>query len=504
MARPSDDIIAIESFGSWAHDGDDRVFLVPDPRRSHEPAIAAVGAEPIEVAPTSTRWRTLAATVMGESPKSRKVVGLIDEAEGRAFSEGTKVEVHTWSAHDGDGLLVAVGGGNLFRLGGKSPRHWCHNDPRSGKLILSPPGFDPVDLDHLMSVEGEYAREGYAPVEIPILRRRLLDQLPPSPLGGLDRVEVAALVFAFLVGVLLTHVRARPILCFFGPPASGKTVTARILLQVLLGPDHDVSGGIAGGRAAKDLVASQAAAPFVVRDDLNDAKAEVLDVLCRAATGGKVSLATFHKTLALSEFTVKSSLVITAYRPGWATRDDVLSRLLPVRLMKPVPSSETDQAREARLLRHRVPIWLELLEVLDAALRSPRTGTAITRFADWESIVGGAADHAGLGAAFDSALRKLPGERVAVVCASDYFLAALVAVARDPNVCGKPLTAVQLCAAIENTTHGYAGMVLEPKPRSLARSLSRIERDGSAVVEVTRATTKAKGGRLRWVVRPKG
>jgi hypothetical protein len=446
--------------------------------------------------------------ILKKGRRSKEVKNVMAALEDHAEQNGKKVRVKSLAAfdHTKPCLLVNLGGGSILRIepGGL---HEATN-PVGDVLFVGERGFQPVMLDGIRE-----RLEADAP-PIALLRGVLLDRLPPPAPNGLTAEEQRALVLAFLLGIFLRDLaHARPVLALIGGPGVGKTVVARLLGLLLYGEGFDVAGVAAAGRAAKDLAAALVEHALVVRDDLNSAKPELMDLLARAATGARIELSTFHETLALSVFEPRAAVAITSFRPTWALREDILTRLLVLRLDKPPASALTQRQRGEDVLKHREHVWAELLmllQVVVAASTEKPTIPSVSRFDDWEHAVRPALYTAGLGEAFDSALGKLPQEAVAIAGSADPMLGLIHAFASQPGVADNEYKAADLYTALvaflsDDTPPAYAasgiaGSMLR-NPRALAQFLSKLEREGSAVVNVTRRG--GHGKTLLWQVKPK-
>jgi len=398
-------------------------------------------------------------------------------------------------------LRVKVGGGKIVCITANGMK--LENNFEGGVLFVDEPGLVPPTFDEIKAANRK--GEGF-----PQLRAALLDQLPPPAKGGLTVAEMGALIVAFWIGIFVRDLaRARPILAPIGPPESGKTDVARRLVLLLYGKGADVSGGASLGRAVKDLAASVTYRSFVARDDLNDAPDGMMDLICRIATGAKFELSKFHETLEMESYDPIAAIAITAHMPKWALRRDVLSRLLPLRFALPPATKQTGAEREQLVLDARAGVWAETLKALRAAVVSDERWEPITRFPDWENIVRRVAKWSGNLDVLESGLRKLAGQRTAVVVAADPFLGLLRAFAEQPGMAARKWTSAGLADALaefagarlgEKQEH-YADLVVR-NPQTLGKLLSRIEREGAAVVVVTREPLKAHGNKVVWRIRP--
>src|SRR5262249_10085246 len=148
--------------------------------------------------------------------------------------------------------------------------------------------------------------------------------------------EAAAVGLAYWIGLFFDRecARARPLALFVGEIESGKTMSARKFGVAFYGREFEVSVSASPDRGVKDLAASVARATLTVRDDLNAAPSGLIELLLSVATGVRFELSQFHQTLAKQSFSARGSVIFTASKPGWAKREDLLSRLLIVRVKK--------------------------------------------------------------------------------------------------------------------------------------------------------------------------
>lgn len=420
---PDNYLELLEQASTFVNGNDGHVYLMPKD-----------GTRPVKV--RSRAGQAFVLSTLGICRSTPKLEALWLDLEDHARNTAPVTRVETTAAFDPGRreLRVNLGGGKVFFMSAQEVRVEIAYTDRL--LFVDEPGFRPVDSDAVLAAWGQLDS-----VNLPYFTRALLGSLPPSQEIALDPQEQQSVVLAWWLGAFLGDVAvARPILALVGPPACGKTVTGRQLGTAFYGSSYDVSGVAAGSRAEKDVAASLVERALVVRDDINNAPRGIMDLLCSAATGQKFDLSAFHETLALVSYRPRAILALTAHTPKWALREDVLSRLLVLRLALPPKSTVTERDRKEAALANRPGLWAETLMLLYyAVVASDDRFGVVSRFPDWEMAVRRGLRAVGREDALVNALRKMEVVRVRVASAAEPLLDALATFAsgsNDPD--GKP------------------------------------------------------------------
>lgn len=460
------------------------------------------------VSVTSTRFRQLLHQHFpGLAPTKRRCKEPVEALEARAYT-GRKVEEVGWTAVDGRGqcttIRVALSAGLVAVVDAHQPIRVEQNGQHA--LFRMPPGFAPLRWHKLMAAAGQVP----VPAALENVRRAITDHLPPPAFdAAVTDEEQAALVLGWWAGLIVEPVcRGRPMLALLGEKGSGKTLTAELLGTLYYGDKFRVGGGVGGGRMIKDLVASMVAKPLTVSDDMTNVPREVVDTLCRLATGSDVELAKMHETMAYESYRARAATVITSARPAWALRDDLLSRIIPVRIGTPPPSPYTDDDRKQRVLDHRDAAWVEILLSLQVALRETPRELSKTRFPDWETRVRRIAQAGGWADVFTRALGKLDKQRVTMATSSDLLVSALYAVATEHAGQDWYWTIHELydatmakMGAIIAESHFHRPSGRLPRIQDFSKFFRAIEDKGSVAVSLHRG--HPRDGAETWTLRPK-
>ena len=514
MAKPGSGsaakiITALTAHGQFAYDQKGRGWWLPwrefdDPyAKPHDEWIA-----PIQIASASFNQF---ASKIATSPVVGKAAKEIQEAcLGEAY-KGLPIHAVDWSSYDHEHrtLRIAISESHVVCV---SSEGYSVERNGAGMVYVLPYNFEPLHLDTLLA----YMQPGSE--TMPNLHACLLDELPPAALtswhrenGAWTTEEQAAVVKAWWLGTFLEPaIPGRPILSFIGQKGSGKSVSARQLGILFYGKNYEVSGGVGGSRAVKDLIATIVNVPVTVADDLNDVPADIVDTLCKISTGASIQLATMHETLALSTYKARSSIALTSNRPMWALRDDLMDRMLPLVLDSVKPATNmTEVARCHRSSRYRTAVWGETLYCLYFALANSNIWDRKVRFEEWETMVRRIADRGGWHGVLHTALCKAKAQRVAVACWADSFVAALYKVADSSRDNPKLYSASELYDAVTMRMGGTVSAVATDRPSAraiaspaaLGKFLGTINRSGSTVVDIMRGPDI--GGSATWTIRPK-
>ena len=474
------------------------------PMTGQNPADPDTWEAPVRL--TSARFRHLLNQHFPDIlPVKAKCKDYVEAASAHAYA-GRKVPTVGWSAKEGRGqdttIRVAISPAIVIAISAAVVRP--EPNGRTG-LYRIPDEFDALRWAGLV--------QGLANVDNPCAlraaRAAVVDHLPPPTADTpLTQDEQAALVLAWWAGLLAEPVcRGRPLLTMLGEPGSGKTLTAYLMGILYYGDRFEVGGGVGGSRQIKDLVAGMVHSPLAVADDLTNVKREAVDTLCRLATGSAVKLATMHETLHLSSFKARAAAILTSARPGWALRDDMLSRILPVRFDKPARSPMTDNNRVDRVLTHREAAWGELILATQAALQAPARATYYTRFQDWEAVVQAVAEEGGWFPVLVQAMRKLPVQRVSVATSASLEVAALYAIAKQFEDEPRDWTVADLYDLVSEKMGAMLSDDQRFRPsgrmriQDFVRFLHRVETEGSAAVSLH--SRGEQRGQQVWTLRPR-
>lgn len=136
----------------------------------------------------------------------------------------------------------------------------------------------------------------------------------------------AALVVVALVAWLRTG-NTYPILLLYGPPGSGKTVTA-LLILLLIDPTDSLA--LPNIKMDADHIGAAAQHRHILSfDNTSKLSAALQDTLCTCSTGGEILVRRLYSNGDVAILPIHRPVLITAVQPV-ITRPDLLSRTIPI------------------------------------------------------------------------------------------------------------------------------------------------------------------------------
>lgn len=214
----------------------------------------------------------------------------------------------------------------------------------------------------------------------------------------------------------------RPILALIGEQGSGKTTLGRRLGLALYGPSFQVGSFRSDPSGEDDFVAAITARRFVVFDNADAQIRWLPDYLARLATGADIEKRELYTTNNLISYRADCMLAITSRDPRWK-RDDVVRRLLPIRMETIQGSKRPEKLLQREIEERRGDLWGALLTILNqvvAAMRtSPGEGTSSHRLADFHCFGNLSASVLGIHAEFTAAMAVLDQMQLALLGEGD-------------------------------------------------------------------------------------
>lgn len=240
------------------------------------------------------------------------------------------------------------------------------------------------------------------------------------------------LVLGFAVSAFLPWV-LMPILLIEGPAGSGKTTSARFLVD-LLDPGRGALGGPV--RTERDWAAKAQGRRVVGVDNLSVISNEMSDVYCRAVTGDEITSRSLYTNDDLHVSVVRCGIVMTSIDPG-ARRGDLAERMVRVTLDpltgRVLPDAEMVARRQKLKPALLGAVFDEVVLLLQALprLKTPEEGWP--RLADYGMVLA-ALDYQHDGGALSRYVTGLTDAAVGIVTDDPLASAVMDLVAEDKVV----------------------------------------------------------------------
>jgi hypothetical protein len=273
-----------------------------------------------------------------------------------------------------------------------------------------------------------------------LIKKFLVDRAPFEPTKETPLTpeqQQLLLVLYFYSLFFETRMRHKPLACFVGIRESGKSTLSSSIGQILFGPAFSVS---VMPKSPHDLAVVLSGAPYYVIDNADEeVKGDMLDTLAAIATGASESNRELFTSLGIATAVPHSFVAITT-RTVPFTRDDIVSRLLPLNLKhlesgELLPSSflaETLAAGRNKLMTEILVNLNHMVRILriqkgwqDSLGDKFRPKGCLTRLGDWESL-SMAVSNFETRYQFKKALKAMSKKKVAIVLEESLFFEVLM------------------------------------------------------------------------------
>jgi hypothetical protein len=293
---------------------------------------------------------------------------VLEDLHKEALLHGLETTIHPFARYERNTLYVYKGQEKVYKITGES---WSIvPNGTDGILFLNPDMESVIDSSDVASSHGlEFV------IQLPHFDGK--GNLTSKQEAQLYRLWVYSIFFESLLPT-------KPILLLLGEKGSGKSMGLRALLRALLGKKAQVLS-LSKEDAFIAAITSHHLAAF---DNLDGEIKWLPNHLATAATGGDVPLRKLYTTNELARYPLRCFLALTAREPDSLTRDDVVDRLLTLRVDR-IDSYTPESQILTSIDEARPTIWKELLttlqrivKVLEAAHSHPTTH----RLADFASL----------------------------------------------------------------------------------------------------------------------
>ncbi len=236
-------------------------------------------------------------------------------------------------------------------------------------------------------------------------------QADQGPLTA-EQLRVMLSVFCVLIGFSNVQ-RTKLIVTLVGEQGSGKSFLARRIGRLWCGkrwqvsscePDHE-----------NDAVLSLTTDRVTCFDNLDTRVPWVQDKLALAATGAQVQRRALYTNSDMIRSDIVSFIVVTSRDPRWIKREDVVQRMLPIKMAKREEAFIAENVLEALEEAARPARMGHLLTIANDVIKQLRDGATAKptrlRIADFTFMGELAAIALGKGKIFSAAVETLPDEQ---------------------------------------------------------------------------------------------
>jgi hypothetical protein len=242
-----------------------------------------------------------------------------------------------------------------------------------------------------------------------------------------DRESVG---FAFQAWALSTFFTSmcptKPILVIVGEKGSGKSMTVRLLLKLLLGEKAEISGV---PERADAFVAAASAAHIYVMDNLDTFTPFLRDRIARISTGSIDDYRILYSSNEVGHARYRCWLVVTARTPDTLQRDDLVDRIVFMHVDRLSTGFIAENSFIRNAMGFRNAWWGTVLAQLNRIVARIITSGVNTssnmRLADWTSICGMIAKTSGNEDAWDKFLVTMGTNQEDFMLESDLIVEAV-------------------------------------------------------------------------------
>jgi hypothetical protein len=208
----------------------------------------------------------------------------------------------------------------------------------------------------------------------------------------------------------------RPIVVMVGEKGARKTSAGRRFGIFLYGRQFEVGSFRSDATGEQDFLAAVTARKFLIFDNADARLPWLPDHLAKLSTGAEIERRKLYTTNDLVSYRPDCFLMLTSRTTPWKNgRDDVASRLIPIRMENIKASNLPEATLRRNLLNQRPQIWGAVLTILNDVVATIRkdTGAFVShhRLADFHWFGHNAAKVLGIPDDFEDAMIALETEQ---------------------------------------------------------------------------------------------
>jgi hypothetical protein len=288
----------------------------------------------------------------------REYEHLVSGMRNEAHVRGQQVEIHRLAHYDSETgkLYVSRFNGWVYCLNGKTIRQVLNGT--NDVFFLDDPNWQPYEIIRSKRPEG-------------LLGSLIAGSANFSEADGLSPADQRWIFSVWLHSQFFESLHpTKPMVLVCGEKGSGKTLSLRKWLKLVLGRDAEVT---ALERTKPDgFIAAISSLPIAVFDNVDEDISWLPDHLAQLATGVSFKRRKYYTTNESVEFKPHCFVALTSRTPKFIDgRDDVLDRTLVLQTQRRAKFSP-EQAQLEAIAKKRNLLWTELLRDLNRLLRFVR------------------------------------------------------------------------------------------------------------------------------------
>lgn len=317
---------------------------------------------------------------------------VVEEIRTQIWKEGQEIEVYNFAYFDTKKSILYISNNDnqIYRMDGSKIE--LVDNGTDGIIFEIKPNYQSINVDVENINAVNYFEDGFSWKKFESANSFLYKYLiqrsnfAKEERHNLSAEEQKHLLVIYIYSIFFESIlEDKPILCFEGVKASGKSFTATSIGKILFGKNFqpDILS-----ENRRDFHVTLCENYYVVFDNLDSGiKPQQLNDLCISATGGEISYRKLYSNSDEVKATPHVFIVVTTREPKFK-RDDFVDRLLlfnTEKIRRPVNRSSLNQ----EISDNREQIWGELLINLNGIVKMLKQSSrwkisCVFRIADWE------------------------------------------------------------------------------------------------------------------------
>lgn len=391
-------------------------------------------------------------------------------------------------------LYISLHNGTILKLNGE--------EVNPEKLPIIPNGSK--DCLFIEDIGGEEVQIQYG--NWGIIKSLIVDTLEYSDEDAIPIEAQKELLFSWILALpFRDFLRSVPILLIDGPKGSGKTTLLKILQEAFIGKATLLT--LASDRNMEDFAVRIMRSPIAAIDGVDTKlKSQMIDLITSLTTSGEVVDRQLYTNSEVITLSLKVWMCFCTRAPNVFERDDLLDRVLPIRLSRREGKSGYKNESEIfdqlysfiPMLRGELYYWANQIVRLLRAHGGKLDASPKFRLSDFVGLQKLSAEARGLDKSIvDEVWNTVINSRANIATDDDYLLHLLCTWAQQPGNKGKKITSVDLypdlCRIAEGGSLGYSYTTKQfvdqyPNTRALGAAIARNKDFYSKYLKITQAS----------------